>query len=832
MPVLPDLRHRLLAAACAIGACSAIAQAVPVSIRIDPSQRFQQMEGFGASLTESSASLITTAMSPAQRSALMQTLFNRNTGGGLSFLRQPMGSSDFALSNYSYNDIPTGQADYALAQFSIARDQQTIVPLLQQARALNLSLRLMGTPWSPPAWMKTTGQVHGGHLKDSTSIYESYANYFVKYAQAYEAAGLPIDYVSMQNEPWYETQSYPSMRMEPAEQARLIKLVGPKFAAAGIGTKVLGWDHNWGEAGQFVPQLMADTEAAAYIDGIAFHGYSGNVSAQTAIRNLYPDKGIFFTEVTSTLANTNFAGDLMWDMQNLIVGGPRNWSKSVVRWNLALDQNGNPKQSGAPAGMRGLVTINSNTGQVTLNGEYYSLAHLSKFVVPGAYRVASDDEKSVAFVNPDGSDAVVAYNDAGAPKDVVLRWKGRMMPYRLPALSVATFAWDGVTGTGVQVWLTTGDRSKLLARQADATFATTTWTANKIADWNAAANWSIAVPNGVDDQAMLGASITAARTIYADDPVTLGTLRFNNANTYVLAGSANLTMQVSEGSALIEARAGTQKINLPLTLASDTTLSALAGATLVIADPLTIRPGVTVTQTGGGTVSYLSTIQVPAGARVAFGGGGASVASLVLAPGSSAGAAEVGRSFVSVDRLSIAAGAQFELGGSVLALANTSPGELDALLDSDRIVSRAVADSGGGALIVTLDASALAAARFPSVDPRFLSFPTGSIAVSAYLGDVNLDGTVTAQDLQIMMDHFGEQPATDVAWLFGDMNGDGIVNGIDQQATTANLGMTVVPEPALLAVALAAGALTLRHRRVAKRRMIVGTRHVSPETDG
>lgn len=808
-------RSALRAIAIAVAA-SGVARAAPVSVRIDPTQRYQQMEGFGASVTESSASLISTAMSATQRTALMRSLFDRTTGGGLSFLRQPMGSSDFSLSDYSYDDMPAGQTDLSLAHFSIARDQQQIIPLLQQAKSFNPSLRLMGAPWSPPAWMKqaspaqpTAGQVHGGHLQDSAAVYDSYANYFVKFAQAYQAAGLPIDYVSMQNEPWYETQSYPSMGMDPPEEARLIKLVGPKLAAAGINTKILGWDHNWGDAAQYVPALMSDPQAAKYINGIAFHGYSGNVSAQTTIHDAYPDKGIFFTEVTSTLANTNFAGDLMWDMQNLIVGGPRNWSKSVVRWNLALDQNGDPKQAGAPAGMRGLVTVNSSTGQVTLNEEYYSLAHLSKFVVPGAYRVASDDDKSVAFVNRDGSNAVVAYNDGNAGKDVIFRWKGQMLPYKLPAQSVATFAWDGISGTGVQVWLTTGDRSKLLARQNDVTFATTTWTANKIGDWSDAASWSIAAPNGIDDAASLAGAITSARTIYADKPVTLGTLRFNNPNTYVLTGTARLTMQVSEGSALIEAMAGVQKVNLPLTLASNTTLSVSPTATLVIADPVTIRPGITLTQTGGGAVSYLSTVRVAGGASIAF-AGDAHVTSLALASTSSAQAAESERGFVTVDHFAAAADASFDLGASAVAMSDMSLADLRSMLADGTVMSGRVAALGDAATVLSFDASALAA---PDIaDPRFFSFTTGSIAVPAILGDVDLDGTVTPSDLEQVTTHLGEHAIGEAAWFIGDMNLDGRTNLLDAEITQAHMGMTIVPEPALISVA-AGAAFGLRRRR-------------------
>jgi hypothetical protein len=285
-------------------------------------------------------------------------------------------------------------------------------------------------------------------------------------------------------------------------------------------------------------------------------------------------------------------------------------------------------------------------------------------------------------------------------------------------------------------------------------------------------------------------------------------------------------MQVSEGSALIETRAGTQKINLPLTLASNTTLSTFAGAALIIADPMTIRPGVTVTQTGGGTVSYLSTVNVVAGARIAF-GGDATVGALSLAVGSSAQAADVGRSFVNVNRFSVATGATFELGGSVLAIQDASPEAVRAMIAAGQITSRDVADAEDAATILVFDASALAAGGETSIDPRFFSFTTGSVAVPAYLGDVDLDGTVTPRDLQVVIDHLGARSSSDIGWLKGDVNRDGLVDGIDQQITFANIGMTVVPEPTTLVGLLAACPLGFR-RRVAKRREIVGVRHVTP----
>ncbi len=767
------------------------AAAASVSIRIDPSQRFQQMEGFGASLTESSASLMSTAMSASQRTALMQSLFNPNTGAGLSFLRQPMGSSDFALSNYTYDDMPPGQTDYSLAHFSIARDRAQIIPLLQAAKSINPSLRLMGTPWSPPAWMKrasavqtTPEQMYGGHLKDSAAVYDAYANYFVKYVQSYAAAGLNINYVSLQNEPWYETLTYPSMGMDPAELARLLKVVGPKFAASGLSTRILAWDHNWDSALTYANQLMTDPQAAAWIDGFAFHGYGGAPSAQSVVHDAYPAKGVFFTELSSTLGNTNFAGDLMWDMQNLIVGGARNWSKSVVRWNLALDQNGNPRLPGGAAGMRGLVTVNSNTGAVTLNEEFYSLAHLSKFVDPGAFRIASDDAKSVAFANPDGTIALVAYNDSASPRDVLVHWKGRMLSYQLPRQSVATLSWDGATGNASQVWLTTGDRSKLLARQADVPFNTTTWTADRIGDWHAGANWSVGVPDAVDDVASLGPVNSAPRTVYLDQPLTLGTLRFDSPQTYVVAGTASLTMQVSEGIARIEATAGEHKLNVPLLLRSDTSFSALSGATLRVSDPVTVDHNASMTISGAGSVMFESHINLASGSSLWI-RGNAHLGTVVLASGARGRVAIDGRGSVDAQTLTLGDDSTFDIGSSLFWLADCDRASAAAMLRGGRIVSRSVDSAGGRADLLLFDAAALEPTRAQS----------GMVFVAALLGDVDLNGVVTPADRYVVVAHLGESVSMQSGWLAGDVDRDGWVTYEDLRLTEAHLGLSLLPEP-------------------------------------
>jgi glucosylceramidase len=212
-----------------------------LTISVDPSRRYQRMDGFGASITDSSATLLA-GLSPAVRRATMRDLFARN---GLSFLRQPMGASDFVAGpHYTYDDVPAGRTDYRLRHFSIAHDRKQILPLLRRALALNSKLKVMGTPWSPPAWMKTNQSLVGGRLIDSPRIYDAYARYFVKFVRAYKRAGVPIYALTLQNEPQNrKPNAYPGMDMPVRQEAKLIEALGPKLQRAGLRTKLLGYDH-------------------------------------------------------------------------------------------------------------------------------------------------------------------------------------------------------------------------------------------------------------------------------------------------------------------------------------------------------------------------------------------------------------------------------------------------------------------------------------------------------------------------------------------------------------------------------------------------------------
>lgn len=411
------------------------------TITIDTTTLLQEMEGFGAALTGSSAYLIN-QMNTTQRAALLQDLFNPNTGIGINYLRMTIGASDFSLSDYTYNDMPTGQTDETLSTFSLSRDTEDVVPVLKQITGIVPDLKIMGSPWSAPAWMKTNGSLKGGKLK--TEYYDVYANYFVKYIEAYAAEGITIDAITPQNEPLHFTANYPCMEMQSSEQLAFIKNnLGPTFQAEGVNTKIIIYDHNWDNTAYAI-SILNDATARQYVAGSGFHAYGGSVSAMTTVRNAHPDKGLYFTEISGGAWATNFSDNLMWNMQNIFIGTTKNWSKNVLLWNLALNPNYGPTNNGC-ADCRGVVTLNGNT--VTKNEEYYSIGHFSKFIRYGAHRIQSGEFNSstglisVAFMNEDHSKVLVVANTSGEGKTFTVKQGHRQFNYSIGGKSVATIKW-------------------------------------------------------------------------------------------------------------------------------------------------------------------------------------------------------------------------------------------------------------------------------------------------------------------------------------------------------------------------------------------------------
>ena len=398
------------------------------------------MDGFGAALTDSSAWLLS-RLPPPRREAILKELFDPKTGNGFSVVRICMGASDFAVrGSYTYDDLPAGDRDETLGKFSIAPDMAYIVPVLRDICRINPQVKIIATPWTAPAWMKTSKNLHGGWL--DWPAYAVYARYFVAFLQAYKAAGIPIWAVTVQNEPRHETDKYPSMRMEPGDQARFVRdHLGPAFAAARLQTKIFVWDHNW-DAPDYPIAVLSDSAARPFIAGAAFHSYAGSPDAQQKFRTAFPDKEIHFTESSGGDFAPDFGANLYWDIENLICGATRYGAKSVLKWNIALDEKHGP-QNGGCTDCRGVVTIHSKTGEITRNEEFYALGHASRYVRPNAVYLPTSpvpDLPSAAFRNPDGSLIWVACN-GGAARTIHLRTPTDTLSIVLPARAAITVKW-------------------------------------------------------------------------------------------------------------------------------------------------------------------------------------------------------------------------------------------------------------------------------------------------------------------------------------------------------------------------------------------------------
>lgn len=415
----------------------------PVVIEMDEGKTYQEMVGFGAAMTDASAYLIQQKLG-AQHDAILRELFGRNPGIGLSFLRVPMGASDFSTRDYSYDDMPGGQTDSTLTNFSIDPDHADKLPALKAALAINPQLKLVGSPWSSPGWMKTTGSLIKGTLRPE--YYDSFAQYFLKFVKAYSAEGVPIFAVTMQNEPAYEPDNYPGMRLDPPVRAEVIgKHVGPLFEQSGINTLILDWDHNW-DLPSSPLAVLADDAARKYVSGVAWHCYAGDVGAQDQVHTAFPTIDAYFTECSGGGWATVFGDNLKYFVGTLIIGSTRGWAKGVALWNLALDENDGPHLGGC-GNCRGVITINSATGIVTRNVEYYALAHAGEFVRPGAHRIASSTDvgglQTVAFKNADdGTKVLIVLNTAPGEVSFAVRFGGKVILYALPGGAVATFRWS------------------------------------------------------------------------------------------------------------------------------------------------------------------------------------------------------------------------------------------------------------------------------------------------------------------------------------------------------------------------------------------------------
>jgi glucosylceramidase len=435
------------------------------TIVVDDRQEFQDIDGFGFALTGGSAGLIM-RMSPDSRKALLQELFSvKGKSIGVSYLRISIGASDLNDFVFSYDDLPNGETDFELRKFSLGQDLKDVVPVLKEILAICPDIKILGSPWSAPAWMKTNSNVRGGSLKKE--CYDVYARYFVKYIQTMEKEGITLDAITIQNEP-LNSKNTPSMKWLVTEQASFIRdNLGKTFRKEGIKTKIILFDHNC-DRPDYPLALLSDPALAGYVDGSGFHHYGGDLSAMSMIHQARPDKNLYFTEQMVTEEPGSPAIDITDPVNRLIIGATRNWSKNVILWNLAADPLFDPHTNNGGCSMcQGAITIDGD--RVSRNIGYFTVAHASKFVRPGSVRIATtnpgdntvnltmDEEQqgiyratvigntqvlpNVAFRTPKGKIVLIVANDTWSVDTFNIQYNGQFARIQLRPGAVGTYVW-------------------------------------------------------------------------------------------------------------------------------------------------------------------------------------------------------------------------------------------------------------------------------------------------------------------------------------------------------------------------------------------------------
>ncbi|TDW49668.1 glucosylceramidase [Flavobacterium sp. 270] len=409
------------------------------TITVDTSQKFQTIEGFGFSLTGGSAQTIL-KLDKDKKEALLQELFSRkNDAIGLSYLRISIGASDLNEKVFSYDDMPEGQTDLTLEHFNLGPDLNDVVPVLKEILAINPNIKIMGSPWSPPVWMKDNGSTKGGSLQPK--YYEVYAQYFVKYIQAMKAQGITIDAITPQNEPLHPGNN-PSLLMLAEQQADFIaNNLGPAFAKAKIKTKIIVYDHNCNKP-EYPLTILNNPKALPFVTGSAFHLYEGDISALSKVHDAFPNKDLYFTE-QYTGSKNSFENDLRWSVKNVVIGSMRNWSKNALSWGLANDEFYKPFTPGGCSTCKGALMIDQNQN-IKREVGYYIIGHASKFVPEGSVRIGSNISGNLynaAFKTPSGQIVLIVENDGTEAETFNIKYNQKQISTTLNAGSVATYVW-------------------------------------------------------------------------------------------------------------------------------------------------------------------------------------------------------------------------------------------------------------------------------------------------------------------------------------------------------------------------------------------------------
>ncbi len=401
-------------------------------IEVDVARRGQSILGLGASFDHATCENLA-KMSAERRAEVVEKLMNPETGIGMNLMRVCIGTSDFVGEPYyTYNDLPEGETDPDLTKFSIEKDRAYVLPAIKLAREKNPQLLLFASPWSPPAWMKTSGKLGTGRVKPE--CYPAFAKYLLKFVEAYAAEGVPIHAITIQNEPQMSHPRYPTTLWEAKEERDFIRdHLGPLFEEHQCNTLIWCWDHNWNQV-DFPRTILSDPKAARYVDGTGFHLYEGKVEAQSSLKQEFPDKHIYFTE--GSVFRTRGAIELIQIL--------RHWSRSYNAWVILLDEHRKPNRGPHSASATCIELLDD--GSVRYNFDYFMYGQFMKFIPRDAIRVESSLPEirtfsNVAFVDPDGQVVMVAANSSRDPQPFAVRTGETMFAAELPAQSVATYIW-------------------------------------------------------------------------------------------------------------------------------------------------------------------------------------------------------------------------------------------------------------------------------------------------------------------------------------------------------------------------------------------------------
>ena len=431
---------------------SGINMNIEKTLTLKPTQTFQTIDGFGAAITGSSCYNLL-KMNKADRTKLLEETFSVDKGMGYSYVRVAIGCSDFSLDEYTCCDEP-GIENFAMHPY----DVRDIYPILKEILAINPKLKIMGSPWTPPRWMKVNNLTDLQPYNSWTSgqlnpkYYQDYATYFVKWIQAMEKEGFPIESVTIQNEPLNRGNSA-SLYMTWQEQRDFIKTaLGPKFADANLKTKIVVFDHNFNydnipDQQGYPLRIYEDADAAKYIDGAAYHAYGGSSTELTRVHNSNPNKNLYFTEMSIGTWNYTFDGDLMWTMKEIGIGALNRFSKAVIVWNFMLDDKRGPNRPGGCTTCFGAVDINSSDYKtLDRKSHYYFIGHMSKVLHSGSTRIGTSGYMpagviATAVVNPNGTYGIVLQNDNSTSVQMTIDDGNHHFDVTLPAKSLTSCNW-------------------------------------------------------------------------------------------------------------------------------------------------------------------------------------------------------------------------------------------------------------------------------------------------------------------------------------------------------------------------------------------------------